>query len=89
MLFGCFGQWGCLSGCVGKDYSIGNKAAVAVNEKCLCSVHSLVVGRPPQSVPPSSSPRLPAEDAHTGGIDADVTPGCLFIEGGEGTYKNM
>lgn len=41
----------------------------------------------PLSVSQSSCPRLPAENTHTCGVDADETPGCPFVEDGEGAYE--
>lgn len=54
----------------------------------MCLVHSSAVRRrPPQSAAQSSSPRLPAENTHTCGVDADETPRCMSSIDGQGTYK--
>lgn len=82
----CVGE--CMCGGGEEDYSIGNKAAVAVEEKCVCLVHSSMVrSRSPLSVSQPSRPRLPAENTHTSGVDTDETPGCPFLEDGEGAYE--
>ena len=78
----------CVFGVGEEDYSIGNKSAVAVREKCVCLVRSSVVrSGPPQSVAQSSPPGLPTENTHTRGVDADEAPGCPFLEDGQGTYE--
>lgn len=53
----------------------------------MCLVHSWSGGRPPQSVPQSSCPRLPTENTHTCSVDTDETPGCPFLEDGQGAYE--
>ena len=57
-------------------------------ELCVLGSESSVVRScPPQSLSQSSRPRLPAENTHARGVDADETPGCPFLGDGQGAYK--
>lgn len=85
----CNVQYGCMFG----SWRGGRITVLAIKlqwlfRRSVCLVHSSVVRRrPPQSAAQSSSPRLPAENTHTGGIDADETPCCVSSIDGQGTYE--